>query len=1094
MRNARTATAVIAFLLSSFSVSASCPVESPSGYQVISYTGTNCASNFGGPCAIAQPVSLTLTLPYTSVGFESCDTATWHFGDGTSLTTAPGETTTTHSYASAGNYTVTTSVTNTFGTQASYYSSSIAVGAGNIFMTTSYAYVNEGAGTTVTVRRSNTTGTTSVNYATSDSSAVAGQQYVATSGTLTFADGEQQKTFTVATIDDHVFRTSQLQFQVTLSSPTSGYMLTSYTQMTVYITEMDPGPTLTFQATSYTVAENAGSLPVQVIRGGDLTKTVSVQYSVGYYYDTTSQTGLLSFLPNEVSKTITATITDDNVYNGDRITALYLMNPTNGAIFPNGSNYQYSVPLTIKENEPPPTITVQDLSIVEGSGLTNATTTISLSGPLGYVLYLQLIPSDGTAHYGRDYSGSFSTVTIPIGSTSASLPFQIIGNTKVETNKTFTLGAQAYCCNNNSLPTVPGKITILNDDASITPTHLSIARGVGGSIVANFGSPPATPQTVTLTSSDPSVASVPSSFTVNNPIELIPVTGKSGGPATITATVPAAYGGGTFSTDVYVYEGAVMVLSPLSVSVPIGGTATISASMSPALDATDGASLKATGIGGFSMPDRVLVDPGATATFTITGTKKGTAQLVATLGPNHGNSTTTIDVLVTDPVTTPTIAQITPANGPPAGGTAVTINGSNLRSECTIRFGGVPATNVAFVSASAMTATTPEHAAGNVDVTLSCGSDAFSFTGGFTYLSVAGSLSSVAPSFGTTAGNTVVRITGTNFVSGCWPFFDGMAAQTAVVNGPTEIVASTPVHPTAATVPLSLRCSGAVDLSLADAFTYSSAAESAPVITGVDPLVGAAGKPVTITGARFRYDDTVSFDTMPATVLSTSAGTHVVRIPELPLGKTSINVTDAGGRLSTTGPIFTIVEPPPPQIATVSPSSARPSNEITIDGSGFRPGYSFTIGDLPAAFVSMTYTRVVIRVPQLTAGPYGINILNSAAKVAVVGPQFSVLATGLSVKSVTPGCTMTTSGARITIGGTGFVSGAVVTIDGTIATGTVVVDAQTINVTLPRLSTGMPRITVTNPNGDAASLSNGLNVVSPFDPNGCAPRPRPTRH
>src|SRR5204863_8010812 len=138
---------------------------------------------------------------------------------------------------------------------------------------------------------------------------------------------------------------------------------------------------------------------------------------------------------------------------------------------------------------------------------------------------------------------------------------------------------------------------------------------------------------------------------------------------------------------------------------------------------------------------------------------------------------------------------------------------------------------------------------------------------------------------------------------------------------------------------------------------YSTAAEPSPVITAIDPLVGSSGKPVTISGARFRIDDAVTFDAVAAPVLSTSAGTHIVRIPDLPLGKTSITVTDVGGHASTTGPIFTIIEPQPPQIASVTPATTRPSNEVTLDGSGFRPGYTFAIGDQPAAILTMTYTR-----------------------------------------------------------------------------------------------------------------------------------------
>ena len=353
---------------------------------------------------------------------------------------------------------------------------------------------------------------------------------------------------------------------------------------------------------------------------------------------------------------------------------------------------------------------------------------------------------------------------------------------------------------------------------------------------------------------------------------------------------------------------------------------------------------------------------------------------------------------------------------------------------------------------------------------------------------------SLTPSFGATSGNTLVKIAGSNIAAGCWPFFDGIPARSAIVNGPSEMIAATPAHASATTVPFVLRCAGASDVSLPNAFTYSGGAESSPIIIAVDPLSGPSGKSVTISGAGFRFADTVTFDAVRATILSTSPGTHVVRIPDLPLGKTSITVTDLAGHASTTGPIFTILDPPLPQITSITPPSSRPSNEVTIDGNGFRPGYTFTIGDQPAAIVTLAYTRVVLRVPQLAPGSYAVNILNAASNVAVTGPQFTILAGGLAVIRVAPACVTTSGGGQVTINGTGFVTGAVVTFDGAIASGAVVADAQTITLTLPPLAAGAPRIVVTNPNGDSASLTNVLNVTSPFDPNGCAPRSRPARH
>jgi hypothetical protein len=64
-------------------------------------------------------------------------------------------------------------------------------------------------------------GTTTISYATADGTALAGSDYLATSGTLSFAPGETTKTFLVPTLDDGVAGPTT-DFTVNLSNPTGG--------------------------------------------------------------------------------------------------------------------------------------------------------------------------------------------------------------------------------------------------------------------------------------------------------------------------------------------------------------------------------------------------------------------------------------------------------------------------------------------------------------------------------------------------------------------------------------------------------------------------------------------------------------------------------------------------------------------------------------------------------------------------------------------------------------------------------------------------------------------------------------------------------
>ncbi len=81
----------------------------------------------------------------------------------------------------------------------------------------------------------------------------------------------------------------------------------------------------------------------------------------------------------------------------------------------------------------------------------------------------------------------------------------------------------------------------------------------------------------------------------------------------------------------------------------------------------------------------------------------------------------------------PTIAGVSPSSGPLAGGTTITITGTELTGTTNVTVGGVPATGVTVVNATTVTAVTPAHAAGLVAVALATPGGAVAAAGAFTY-------------------------------------------------------------------------------------------------------------------------------------------------------------------------------------------------------------------------------------------------------------------------------------------------------------------------------------------------------------------------
>ena len=101
---------------------------------------------------------------------------------------------------------------------------------------------------------------------------------------------------------------------------------------------------------------------------------------------------------------------------------------------------------------------------------------------------------------------------------------------------------------------------------------------------------------------------------------------------------------------------------------------------------------------------------------------------------------------------------MSPAAGSTAGGTTITLTGTNFVSGATVRVGGTAATSVAFVSATQLTARTPAGTAGARDVQITNpDGQSVTRTGAFTYTTTAApTVTWVTPASGPAAGGTTI--------------------------------------------------------------------------------------------------------------------------------------------------------------------------------------------------------------------------------------------------------------------------------------------------------------------------------------------------
>ena len=135
-------------------------------------------------------------------------------------------------------------------------------------------------------------------------------------------------------------------------------------------------------------------------------------------------------------------------------------------------------------------------------------------------------------------------------------------------------------------------------------------------------------------------------------------------------------------------------------------------------------------------------------------------RIVAT---NAGGTSFGSDATFTTPPPPPVVSSIAPGGGPQAGGTVVTVSGSNLAPANAVKFGSTPAASFSVSSGTSLTATAPA-GTGTVDVTVTTGGGT-SATGPsdrFTYLARP-AVAKVSPTSGGTEGGTSVTITGSSF-------------------------------------------------------------------------------------------------------------------------------------------------------------------------------------------------------------------------------------------------------------------------------------------------------------------------------------------
>jgi hypothetical protein len=418
-------------------------------------------------------------------------------------------------------------------------------------------------------------------------------------------------------------------------------------------------------------------------------------------------------------------------------------------------------------------------------------------------------------------------------------------------------------------------------------------------------------------------------------------------------------------------------------------------------------------------------------------------------------------------VAPPSITALAPASGPAAGGTSVTVTGSDFRPGVTVSVDG-NAVLVSGLTSTSLTIVTPQGIAGPAVLTVT-NPDAQSASATFTYVAPP-LISALAPASGPSAGGTVVQVTGTGFQQGATATVGGAAAAVSSVTATTLTL----VTPRGAPGPATVVVTNPDGQSGRSTGGYGYIAP--PALTGLAPGSGplAGGSAVVITGAGFQAGLTVSFGGFSAAIVSVTATSLTVTTPAHAAGPVDVVVTNPDGQSTTAAVAFTYR--PAPAVASVAPPSgpARGGTTLTVTGAGFVPGATVTVGGVNAAGVVVASpTTITCTTPAHGGGAAPIVVTNSDGQASGPATSFTFVPAPV-VSSVSPGI-VPTAGQAVIIDGSDFASPVVVRFGGTAAAGATLLSPTQIAAAAPAHAAGTVDVAVENPDGQVATLAAAIN-------------------
>lgn len=387
----------------------------------------------------------------TSPGDYTATTGTLHFADGQTTATVDVPITNDHVQEPTETFTFTLSAPGGGATLSTPTTETVTIHdddvPGTLQLGQAATTIGEAAGhVTLTVDRvGGSDGAVSVGYATADGTATSPDDYIATTGTVDFADGQTTASIDIPITNDLVQESAET-FSVTLSSPTAGATLGGPTTETVTVNDDDLAGSLRVSRATASVGEADGHVTVTVERVGGSSGPVSVRYTTNtgtafHPGDYTAVAGILDFADGQTTATVDIPITDDFVPESDETFSFQISRPSGGATLRRLTTQT----ITINDDDHNGTIQLDAATASVGEADGHLTVTVDRDGGSDGPVSVGYATADGTATAPDDYAATTGTLHFADGQTTATIDIPVVDDHVTEPAETFnvTLGSPA---------------------------------------------------------------------------------------------------------------------------------------------------------------------------------------------------------------------------------------------------------------------------------------------------------------------------------------------------------------------------------------------------------------------------------------------------------------------------------------------------------------------------------------------------------------------------------------------------------------------------------------------------------------------------